>query len=243
MDLNPLLMRQLVKTGVYSAVHVYDFQGMCKYTEDTVAAATSLQFQNPVTLLLNVLAWFWREMTLLLLEHSLYSWWLRRLVYSAHGSTLFANWDRHYTPCHKQVTLYNVNWAVLQTAAGQTVTSDYCDGWNCVSYYNVVHVDRTNLMMLTLNKHCRGCADTDDDYNSQNGSLDGVQIDYTENRCRRFRQDVYRRRPLKCFSRHPNEKPVSCAAASGPVELSTALGICCLLYSLALAWRPRLRVR
>jgi hypothetical protein len=126
-------------------------------------------------------------------------------------------------PCDKEVDLYELNDEKLYNpdkATGKPVpvkgTLSNCHESNCERPFAVQLIPHTNLILIVTDKLCP-CFST-------KISIEPRKVDYGPSNgtdyCERLKYNIFRRKPTKCFSYHPEESAIKLCGGGSTMKLT-----------------------
>ncbi|XP_037703242.1 voltage-dependent calcium channel subunit alpha-2/delta-4 [Choloepus didactylus] len=203
------VMTQLLSTGMFSQVTMYDYQAMCKPPHHQHSAARTLV--SPIPALLTAARWLMNELLLFLLEGS--TW---RVDSGAEAKAVFHHSHKHkkqdlLQPCDTEYPVF-----VHRTAIQETNGIIECGA--CQKIFVMQQIPKSNLLLLVTDSTC--------DCSIFPPVLqEAREVKYNASvKCDRMRSQKLRRRPGSCHAFHPEENAQDCGGASdSPASLPLLL--------------------
>ncbi|XP_077024316.1 voltage-dependent calcium channel subunit alpha-2/delta-4 [Tamandua tetradactyla] len=196
------VMTQLLSTGVFSQVTMYDYQAMCKPPQHQHSAAQPLV--SPIPALLTAARWLINELLLVLLEGSAWGSW--RADSRAEAKAVFHHSHKHkkqdvLQPCDTQYPVF-----VHQTAIREANGIIECG--TCQKTFVMQQIAGSNLLLVVTDSTC--------DCNFFPPVMqEAREVKYNASvKCDRMRSQKLRRRPDSCHAFHPEENAQDCGGAS-----------------------------
>ncbi|XP_045051365.2 voltage-dependent calcium channel subunit alpha-2/delta-4 isoform X2 [Desmodus rotundus] len=225
-EVDGALMTQLLSTGVFSQVTLYDYQAMCKPPNHHHSAARPLV--SSISALLTVTRWLVNELLLFLLQWS--SWGSWRVPSGAEAKSVFQHSHKHrrqdvLQPCDTEYPVF-VHQSAIQEASG------IVECGVCQKVFVMQQIPNSNLLLLVTDPAC-------DCSIFPQVLQEATEVKYNVSiKCDRMRSQKFRRRPDSCHAFHPEENAQDCggaseASASCPLLL---LPLCTWLLPPQLLW-------
>nr|XP_058138314.1 voltage-dependent calcium channel subunit alpha-2/delta-4 [Dasypus novemcinctus] len=217
-EVDGAVVSQLLSTGMFSRVTMYDYQAMCKPPDHQQSAARALA--SPLPALLRATRWLLDEVLLFLLEGSAWGTW--RADRGAKAKAVVHHSHKHkkqdlLQPCDTEYPVF-----VHQPASQETSGLVECGA--CQKIFVMQQIPNSNLLLLVTDSTC--------DCSIFPPVLqEAKQVKYNASvKCGRMRSQKLRRRPESCHAFHPEENAQDCGGAS-----DTSASLPLLLLSLG-AW-------
>ncbi|XP_054433169.1 voltage-dependent calcium channel subunit alpha-2/delta-4 [Pteronotus mesoamericanus] len=201
-DVDGALMTQLLSTGVFSRVTLYDYQAMCKTPSHHHSAAQPLV--SPISALLTATRWLVNELLLFLLEWS--AWGSRHADSAAEAKAAFHHSHKHQKqdalqPCDTEYPVF-VHQRAIQEANG------IIECGACQKIFVMQQIPNSNLLLLVTDPTC-------DCSIFPQVLQEATEVKYDASiKCDRMRSQKFRRRPDSCHAFHPEEDAQDCGGAS-----------------------------
>ncbi|ELV13209.1 Voltage-dependent calcium channel subunit alpha-2/delta-4 [Tupaia chinensis] len=216
-EVDGALMAQLLSTGVFSQVTMYDYQAMCRPANHHHSAAQPLA--SPMSAFLTATRWLLNELLLFLLEWSAWGCW-RDTGAEAHKQ------KKHdqLQPCDTEYPVF-VHQAAIQEANG------IIECGACQKMFVMQKIPDSNLLLLVTDPTC-DCSIFPPVMQA------ATEVNPAHNasvKCDRMRSQKVRRRPDSCHAFHPEENAQDCGGAA-----ATCASLPLLLLPCAWALPPRL---
>ncbi|ELK02612.1 Voltage-dependent calcium channel subunit alpha-2/delta-4 [Pteropus alecto] len=199
-EVDGALMTQLLSTGVFSQVTMYDYQAMCKPPNQHHSAARPLA--SPISALLTATRWLANELLLFLLE---WSTWGSQYADTGAEAHKHKKQDT-LQPCDTEYPVF-VHQRAIQEANG------ILECGACQKIFVIQQIPNSNLLLLVTDPTC-DCSifplvlqeATEVKYMNpaHNASV----------KCDRMRSQKLRRRPDSCHAFHPEENAQDCGGTS-----------------------------
>ncbi|KAF6338975.1 calcium voltage-gated channel auxiliary subunit alpha2delta 4 [Rhinolophus ferrumequinum] len=215
-EVDGALMTQLLSTGVFSQVTMYDYQAMCKPPSHHHSAAWSLV--SPISAFLTVTRWLMDELLLFLLEWSAWGSW--QADSGAAAKAVFHHSHKQkqqdvLQPCDTEYPVF-VHQRAVQEANGLI----QCGA--CQKIFVMQQVPNSSLLLLVTDPTC-DCSifppvlqeATEVKYilpvfrDARVNSAHNASV-----KCDRTRSQKLRRRPDSCHAFHPEENAQDCGGTS-----------------------------
>ncbi|XP_035304818.1 voltage-dependent calcium channel subunit alpha-2/delta-4 isoform X3 [Cricetulus griseus] len=203
-EVDSALMIQLLSTGVFSRVTMYDYQAMCKPPDHHHSAAQALI--SPLSASLMVVKWLLHEFLLFLLHWSAWGSWHDK---GSEAKAVFHHSHKHKKqdllhPCDTEYPVF-----VHQTAIQEANGIIECGA--CQKTFVMQQIPSSNLLLLVTDCTC--------DCSSYSPILqEATEVKYNASvKCDRMRSQKPRRRPGSCHAFHPEENAQDCGGASDTV--------------------------
>ncbi|XP_051979037.1 voltage-dependent calcium channel subunit alpha-2/delta-4 [Xyrauchen texanus] len=216
------VMAQLLKSGLYKRVTLYDYQAMCKNTHHHASGARPLF--SPFYGLVALLKWFFSNFMMFLLEFNICGLWHNDYVVDAkavYHATHKQKKQELVQPCNTEYPGF-----MYDTSIRETNSIIKCG--RCQKMFVLKQVPNSNLVMLVVQADC--------DCSRQYApiTLMPKEVKYNATvKCNRMKSQKIRRRPESCHAYHPHENAKDCGGAS-EIAISLKLFFICLVTSLAL---------
>ncbi|XP_011366186.1 voltage-dependent calcium channel subunit alpha-2/delta-4 [Pteropus vampyrus] len=201
-EVDGALMTQLLSTGVFSQVTMYDYQAMCKPPNQHHSAARPLA--SPISALLTATRWLANELLLFLLEWS--TWGSQYADTGAEAKSVFHHSHKHkkqdtLQPCDTEYPVF-VHQRAIQEANG------ILECGACQKIFVIQQIPNSNLLLLVTDPTC--------DCSIFPPVLqEATEVKYNASvKCDRMRSQKLRRRPDSCHAFHPEENAQDCGGTS-----------------------------
>ncbi|XP_051545218.1 voltage-dependent calcium channel subunit alpha-2/delta-4-like isoform X2 [Myxocyprinus asiaticus] len=216
------VMAQLLKSGLYKRVTLYDYQAMCKNSHHHASGARPLL--SPFYGLAALLKWFFSNFMMFLLEFNICGLWHNDYVVDAKAV---------YHATHKQKKLdlvqpCNTEYPSFMYDTSIRETNSIIKCGRCQKMFVLQQVPNSNLVMLVVQADC--------DCSRQYApiTLMPKEVKYNATvKCNRMKSQKIRRRPESCHSYHPHENAKDCGGAC-EIAICLALFFICLVTSSSL---------
>nr|KAF6493948.1 calcium voltage-gated channel auxiliary subunit alpha2delta 4 [Rousettus aegyptiacus] len=147
-EVDGALMTQLLSTGVFSQVTMYDYQAMCKPPNQHHSAARPLA--SPISALLTAIRWLANELLLFLLEWS--TWGSQHADTGAEAKAVFHHSHKHkkqdtLQPCDTEYPVF-VHQRAIQEANG------ILECGACQKIFVIQQIPNSNLLLLVTDPTC-----------------------------------------------------------------------------------------
>nr|KAF6493952.1 calcium voltage-gated channel auxiliary subunit alpha2delta 4 [Rousettus aegyptiacus] len=217
-EVDGALMTQLLSTGVFSQVTMYDYQAMCKPPNQHHSAARPLA--SPISALLTAIRWLANELLLFLLEWS--TWGSQHADTGAEAKAVFHHSHKHkkqdtLQPCDTEYPVF-VHQRAIQEANG------ILECGACQKIFVIQQIPNSNLLLLVTDPTC-DCSI----FPLVLQEATEVKLNPAHNasvKCDRMRSQKLRRRPDSCHAFHPEENAQDCGGTS---DTSASLPLLLLL--------------
>ncbi|XP_016116595.1 voltage-dependent calcium channel subunit alpha-2/delta-4-like isoform X3 [Sinocyclocheilus grahami] len=214
-EIDGSVMAQLLKSGLFKRVTLYDYQAMCKNAHHHASGARPLL--SPFYGLLAIIKWFFSHFVMLLLEFNICGLWHNDYVVDAHRQKKVELMQ----PCNTEYPGF-----MYDTSIRETNSIIKCG--RCQKMFVLQQVPNSNLVMLVVQADC----DCSRQYAPITLAPREVKYNATV-KCNRMKSQKIRRRPESCHAYHPHENAKDCGGACG-IAVSLTLYLICLATSLAL---------
>ncbi|XP_048113421.1 voltage-dependent calcium channel subunit alpha-2/delta-4 isoform X1 [Alosa alosa] len=216
------VMAQLLKTGLYKRVVLYDYQAMCKTTHGHSSDARPLL--SPFYGVMGVVKWFMSNFLMFLLEFNICGLW---------HSDYVADAKSVYHAGHKQKKVEimqpcDTEYPGFMYDTSITETNSIIKCGRCQKMFVLQQIRNTNLVMVVAQADC----DCSRQYSPITLTPKEVKYNATV-KCNRMKSQKIRRRPESCHAYHPHENAKDCGGAC-EISISVALLFVSLVTSLAL---------
>ncbi|XP_016116585.1 voltage-dependent calcium channel subunit alpha-2/delta-4-like isoform X1 [Sinocyclocheilus grahami] len=221
-EIDGSVMAQLLKSGLFKRVTLYDYQAMCKNAHHHASGARPLL--SPFYGLLAIIKWFFSHFVMLLLEFNICGLWHNDYVVDAKAGF-------HATHRQKKVELMqpcNTEYPGFMYDTSIRETNSIIKCGRCQKMFVLQQVPNSNLVMLVVQADC----DCSRQYAPITLAPREVKYNATV-KCNRMKSQKIRRRPESCHAYHPHENAKDCGGACG-IAVSLTLYLICLATSLAL---------
>ncbi|XP_059401936.1 voltage-dependent calcium channel subunit alpha-2/delta-4-like isoform X1 [Carassius carassius] len=221
-EIDGSVMAQLLKSGLFKRVTLYDYQAMCKNAHHHASGARPLL--SPFYGLLAIIKWFFSHFVMFLLEFNICGLWHNDYVVDAKAGF-------HATHRQKKVELMqpcNTEYPGFMYDMSIRETNSIIKCGRCQKMFVLQQVPNSNLVMLVVQADC--------DCSRQYApiTLAPREVKYIATvKCNRMKSQKIRRRPESCHAYHPHENAKDCGGACG-IAVSLTLYFICLATSLAL---------
>ncbi|XP_039724729.1 voltage-dependent calcium channel subunit alpha-2/delta-4 [Pteropus medius] len=201
-EVDGALMTQLLSTGVFSQVTMYDYQAMCKPPNQHHSAARPLA--SPISALLTATRWLANELLLFLLEWS--TWGSQYADTGAEAKSVFHHSHKHkkqdtLQPCDTEYPVF-VHQRAIQEANG------ILECGACQKIFVIQQIPNSNLLLLVTDPTC-------DCSIFPLVLQEATEVKYNASvKCDRMRSQKLRRRPDSCHAFHPEENAQDCGGTS-----------------------------
>uniref|UniRef100_A0A8C1XH26 Calcium channel, voltage-dependent, alpha 2/delta subunit 4b n=1 Tax=Cyprinus carpio TaxID=7962 RepID=A0A8C1XH26_CYPCA len=221
-EIDGSVMAQLLKSGLFKRVTLYDYQAMCKNAHHHTSGARPLL--SPFYGLLAIIKWFFSHFVMFLLEFNICGLWHNDYVVDAKAGF-------HATHRQKKVELMqpcNTEYPGFMYDTSIRETNSIIKCGRCQKMFVLQQVPNSNLVMLVVQADC----DCSRQYAPITLAPREVKYNATV-KCNRMKSQKIRRRPESCHAYHPHENAKDCGGACG-IAVSLTLYFICLGTSLAL---------
>ncbi|XP_016330697.1 voltage-dependent calcium channel subunit alpha-2/delta-4-like isoform X2 [Sinocyclocheilus anshuiensis] len=221
-EIDGSVMAQLLKSGLFKRVTLYDYQAMCKNAHHHASGARPLL--SPFYGLLAIIKWFFSHFVMLLLEFNICGLWHNDYVVDAKAGF-------HATHRQKKVELMqpcNTEYPGFMYDTSIRETNSIIKCGRCQKMFVLQQVPNSNLVMLVVQADC----DCSRQYAPITLAPREVKYNATV-KCNSMKSQKIRRRPESCHAYHPHENAKDCGGACG-IAVSLTLYFICLATSLAL---------
>lgn len=216
------VMAQLLKTGLYKKVSLFDYQAMCKTSHGHSSDARPLL--SPFYGLMGVVKWFMSNLMLFLLEFNFCGFW-----HSDHMADAKASY--HSSHKQKKVDMMqpcDTEYPGFMYDSSITETNSIIKCGRCQKMFVLQQVRNTNLVLVVAQGDC----DCSRQYSPILLTPKEVKYNATV-KCNRMKSQKIRRRPESCHAYHPNENAKDCGGAC-EIRISMALLFASLMATLVL---------
>ncbi|XP_042609271.1 voltage-dependent calcium channel subunit alpha-2/delta-4-like [Cyprinus carpio] len=214
-EIDGSVMAQLLKSGLFKRVTLYDYQAMCKNAHHHTSGARPLL--SPFYGLLALVKWFFSHFVMFLLEFNICGLWHNDYVVDAHRQKKVELMQ----PCNTEYPGF-----MYDTSIRETNSIIKCG--RCQKMFVLQQVPNSNLVMLVVQADC----DCSRQYAPITLAPREVKYNATV-KCNRMKSQKIRRRPESCHAYHHHENAKDCGGACG-IAVSLTLCFICLATSLAL---------
>ncbi|XP_043084529.1 voltage-dependent calcium channel subunit alpha-2/delta-4 isoform X2 [Puntigrus tetrazona] len=214
-EIDGSVMAQLLKSGLFKRVTLYDYQAMCKNAHHHTSGARPLL--SPFYGLLALVKWFFSHFVMFMLEFNICGLWHNDYVVDAHRQKKVELMQ----PCNTEYPGF-----MYDTSIRETNSIIKCG--RCQKMFVLQQVPNSNLVMLVVQADC----DCSRQYAPITLAPREVKYNATV-KCNRMKSQKIRRRPESCHAYHPHENAKDCGGACG-IAVSLTLYFMCLATSLAL---------
>ncbi|XP_017545867.1 voltage-dependent calcium channel subunit alpha-2/delta-4 isoform X2 [Pygocentrus nattereri] len=221
-EIDGSVMAQLLKSGLYKRVALYDYQAMCKNSHHHSSGARPLL--SPFYGLMAAVKWLFSNLMLFLLEFNICGLW---------HNDYFADAKSTYHATHRQKKVEsmvpcNTEYPgfIYDTTIRETNSIIKCG--RCQKMFVLQQIMNSNLVMLVVQADC--------DCSRQFApiTLTPKEVKYNATvKCNRMKSQKIRRRPESCHAYHPHENAKDCGGAC-EISISVALFFISLVTSLTL---------
>ncbi|XP_058876915.1 voltage-dependent calcium channel subunit alpha-2/delta-4-like isoform X2 [Acipenser ruthenus] len=195
------VMQQLLNTGMFKQVTLYDYQAMCKIGYHHHSGARPLL--SPFYGLLVAVKWFLSNVFLFLMEFNFCGFWHSDSIVDAHKQKK----QDMLQPCDTEYPAF-----VYEPSVKETNSLIECG--TCQKMFVVQQIANSNLLLLVTQADC-------DCSLYPPITLEPHEVKYNASvKCDRMRSQKIRRRPDSCHAFHPEENAQDCGGAS---EMSLSL--------------------
>ncbi|XP_060741743.1 voltage-dependent calcium channel subunit alpha-2/delta-4 isoform X2 [Tachysurus vachellii] len=214
-EIDGSVMAQLLKSGLFKRVTLYDYQAMCKNNHHHASAARPLL--SPFHSLLAAVKWLFSNLVLFLLEFNICWLWHNDSLVDAHKQKKVES----MVPCNTEYPGF-----IYDTSIRETNSIIKCG--RCQKMFVLQQVVNSNLVMLVVQ------ADCDCSRHYAPITLTPKEVKYISTvKCNRMKSQKIRRRPESCHAYHPHENAKDCGGAC-EISISVALFFISLVTSLTL---------
>uniref|UniRef100_A0A1W7RAW1 Voltage-dependent calcium channel subunit alpha-2/delta-3 n=1 Tax=Hadrurus spadix TaxID=141984 RepID=A0A1W7RAW1_9SCOR len=230
-EIDYTIFDSLVSYGIYNRVKVRDYQAICVEIQPQSGPANFLH--TPFSYLKNGILWLWGQLTMLLVQYNLHSWWAGEWVaamdYSYYNDYGFEDESRYgrsllnktkAEPCIKEVELYEVQTTSPKPLKGKL---SQCHATQCDKEYIAQPVVQTNLILLVVYNMCP-CEPSI-------STLEPKKVEQKEEeKCYRMKHGLPRKRPDDCTNYHPGEVEIKQCGKGSSTNASTYLQLGVLIF-------------
>ncbi|XP_016425189.1 voltage-dependent calcium channel subunit alpha-2/delta-4-like isoform X1 [Sinocyclocheilus rhinocerous] len=221
-EIDGSVMAQLLKSGLFKRVTLYDYQVMCKNAHHHTSGAQPLL--SPFYGVLALVKWFFSHFVMFLLEFNICGLWHNDYVVDAKAGFHASHRQKKVElmqPCNTEYPGF-----MYDTSIRETNSIIKCG--RCQKMFVLQQVPNSNLVMLVVQADC----DCSRQYAPITLAPREVKYNATV-KCNRMKSQKIRRRPESCHAYHPHENAKDCGGACG-IAVSLTLYFICLATSLAL---------
>ncbi|XP_017545869.1 voltage-dependent calcium channel subunit alpha-2/delta-4 isoform X3 [Pygocentrus nattereri] len=214
-EIDGSVMAQLLKSGLYKRVALYDYQAMCKNSHHHSSGARPLL--SPFYGLMAAVKWLFSNLMLFLLEFNICGLWHNDYFADAHRQKKVES----MVPCNTEYPGF-----IYDTTIRETNSIIKCG--RCQKMFVLQQIMNSNLVMLVVQADC--------DCSRQFApiTLTPKEVKYNATvKCNRMKSQKIRRRPESCHAYHPHENAKDCGGAC-EISISVALFFISLVTSLTL---------
>ncbi|XP_026802260.3 voltage-dependent calcium channel subunit alpha-2/delta-4 [Pangasianodon hypophthalmus] len=216
------VMAQLLKSGLFKRVTLYDYQAMCKNAHHHASAARPLL--SPFYSLTAAVKWLFSNLMLFFLEFNICGLWHNDYLVDAksgYHTTHKQKKIESMVPCNTEYPGF-----MYDTSIRETNSIIKCG--RCQKMFVLQQVLNSNLVMLVVQADC----DCSRQYSPITLTPREVKYNATV-KCNRMKSQKIRRRPESCHAYHPHENAKDCGGAC-EISISVALFLISLVTSLTL---------
>ncbi|GAA6111333.1 voltage-dependent calcium channel subunit alpha-2/delta-4 isoform X1, partial [Tachysurus ichikawai] len=221
-EIDGSVMAQLLKSGLFKRVTLYDYQAMCKNNHHHASAARPLL--SPFHSLLAAFKWLFSNLMLFLLEFNICGLWHNDSLVDAKSGYHTTHKQKKVdsmVPCNTEYPGF-----IYDTSIRETNSIIKCG--RCQKMFVLQQVVNSNLVMLVVQ------ADCDCSRHYAPITLTPKEVKYILLlKCNRMKSQKIRRRPESCHAYHPHENAKDCGGAC-EISISVALFFISLVTSLTL---------
>ncbi|XP_056595146.1 voltage-dependent calcium channel subunit alpha-2/delta-4 isoform X1 [Triplophysa dalaica] len=215
-EIDGSVMAQLLKSGLYKRVTLYDYQAMCKNVHHHSNGARPLL--SPFYGLLALIKWFFSNFMMFLLEFNICGLWHSDYVADAYNKQKKADLMQ---PCNTEYPGFTYDTSIRET-------NSIIKCGRCQKMFVLQQVYNTNLVLVVVQADC--------DCSRQYApiTLTPKEVKYNATvKCNRMKSQKIRRRPESCHAYHPHENASDCGGAC-EIAMCLTLFFICLVTSLGL---------
>ncbi|KAH9520918.1 Voltage-dependent calcium channel subunit alpha-2/delta-4 [Dermatophagoides farinae] len=212
------ILEELVTSGIYQRVHLYDYQAICLDAEIVSGPSSNPYLYSIFALVAKMLKSFitWLGLLYMNILYGNDVWSMAEKTYNVRqdnwmemglpfGSeyTMITDLDDNQTiarPCDKEFDLYEM---INFSTDGQSKDIVCGENPKCSRNFLAHYIPHTNLLLIiSVNNPTCNCQ-------KKKLSIEPIEIKYDdEKQCQLLKTEKYRRRPAGCYNYHPQEKEI-----------------------------------